>query len=468
MAEQSPQVLPVSCWARTMTAAADLGDARRDRRFAEVLATLAKAPELSIPQACGGWGATKATYRFLSNPHMDTDELRASLVEAVVQACAGRSRIYAVQDTTYFNFSTLRETSGLGPIGATSAKGLCGLITHSTLALDVHGTPLGLLDQFTYARDLEKKPARALKRAPIEQKESGRWLNAVRAVRECFARLPAPSRPEVVHVMDREGDIHELFAAFATQGDPFIVRCNQNRRVVGPGYAHDAVAAAPRLGCGTVRVPRRGARQARTATVEYRATKVELDPSCPSHPDRRPLSLTLVEVRDVEALEGVEVLCWRLWTSETVETLAQAKAVAAAYALRWRIEDVHLTLKSGCKAEDLQLETAERLKRALLLYTAVAVRVVALRDLSRQQPDAPCTVLLDEDEWRVLWIKIHGCRPTAKTPTPTLREAALWIGRLGGHLNRRRDGPPGVRTLWRGLQTLEIMLVGYRAAQKLL
>jgi hypothetical protein len=452
-----------------MTSAADLGDARRDRRFADVLATLARAPELSIPQACGGWGATKATYRFLSNPHMDTEELRASLVEATVQACAGRSRIYAVQDTTYFNFSTLCETTGLGPIGATSSKDLCGLITHSTLALDAHGTPLGLLDQFTYARDPEKKPARALKRAPIEQKESGRWLNAVRAVRECFARLPAPSRPEVVHVMDREGDIHELFDAFAMHGDRFIVRCNQNRRVAGPGYAHDAVAAAPLLGRGTVRVPRRqGARQARTATLEYRATRVELDPSCPSHPNRRRLPLTLVEVREVEAPEGVKALRWRLWTSEAVETLVQVKAVAAAYALRWRIEDVHLTLKSGCKVEDLQLETAERLQRALVLYSAVAVRVVALRDLSRQQPDAPCTVLLDEDEWRVLWLKIHRRTPTAKTPTPTLREAVLWIGRLGGHLNRRRDGPPGVRTLWRGLQTLEIMLVGYRAARQLL
>ena len=54
-----------------------------------------------------------------------------------------------------------------------------------------------------------------------------------------------------------------------------------------------------------------------------------------------------------------------------------------------------------------------------------------------------------------------------KKPLPaerlTIRQAVLWIARLGGHLNRKRDGMPGVRTLWRGLQALSLLVAGFRA-----
>ena len=42
------------------------------------------------------------------------------------------------------------------------------------------------------------------------------------------------------------------------------------------------------------------------------------------------------------------------------------------------------------------------------------------------------------------------------------------IGRLGGHLNRKRDAMPGVRTLWRGLQALSLLVAGFRAGQRVL
>ena len=101
----------------------------------------------------------------------------------------------------------------------------------------------------------------------------------------------------------------------------------------------------------------------------------------------------------------------------------------------------------------------------MVLYSAVAAQLLALRDLARMEPNAPCTTMLSDDAWKALWLHIHQKKLTAKVPVPTIRQAVLWIGRLGGHLNRKRDGMPGVRTLWRGYRDLSFLVLGYRLAR---
>ena len=98
------------------------------------------------------------------------------------------------------------------------------------------------------------------------------------------------------------------------------------------------------------------------------------------------------------------------------------------------------------------------------MYTSVAARIVALRDRAQQEPDAPATVLLSEDECAVLVAKFGTGRAVLRL---TLGQAVLWIGRLGGHLNRKKDGMPGVRTLWRGLRDLTLLVEGWRVARRL-
>ncbi|MCE9532489.1 MAG: hypothetical protein K8T89_15415 [Planctomycetes bacterium] len=95
----------------------------------------------------------------------------------------------------------------------------------------------------------------------------------------------------------------------------------------------------------------------------------------------------------------------------------------------------------------------------------MAVRILTLRDLARQEPDTPCTAILSDDAWKAMWIHVNKKRLTANTPIPTVKQAILWIGRLGGHLNRKRDGMPGVRTLWRGWRDLTLLVAGYRLAR---
>jgi hypothetical protein len=123
-----------------------------------------------------------------------------------------------------------------------------------------------------------------------------------------------------------------------------------------------------------------------------------------------------------------------------------------------------LVLKSGCRVEALQLETWDRLEKAVTVNAAMAARIVSLRDLARETPEAPATQMLESDEVDALVAHFGG---EMKPSELTIGQALLWIGRLGGHLNRKRDGMPGVRTLWRGLHDLTLLVAGFRAARNL-
>ena len=123
------------------------------------------------------------------------------------------------------------------------------------------------------------------------------------------------------------------------------------------------------------------------------------------------------------------------------------------YTLRWLIERYHYTLKSGCQLEELQLETADRIKRAFVTYSLVAWRLLWLTYQSRLEPDTSCECILTTDEWQALACHHLGQGEPPVKP-PTLSEAVRMLARLGGFLARRGDGVPGVKTIWRGFSRL--------------
>ena len=447
----------VDLWAASTFGSAELPDARLNDRLVRIGAILAGHPTDSLPQACANIAEAKAAYRFIENERVQVALLQPAIVKATARACAGKTEILVVQDTTTFNYSTLNKTSGLGPIGDSGCKAR-GLLCHSALAIDTQGIPLGMLHQKVWARDpLERHKSERRTELSIEDKESRKWLDGIQGARAAFTHILPAHRPRLIHVMDREGDIHEVFQEIADSPDGAVIRCMRNRVTGHPlRYAHQAVRDAPLLGTTVVDVPRKPGHPKRKASVELRACRVRLTPDASKYPERKALELTLVEVWEAHPpADAIEPLHWLLWTTQTVTTCIEAQAVVALYKFRWRIEDVHFSLKSGCGIEKLQLETAERLEKLITLFTPVAVRIVTLREQARIQPDAPCTTVLSELEWRSLWTYLEKKRPAPTQAPPSLKQATLWIGRLGGHLGRKGDGMPGVRALWRGFRDLE-------------
>jgi hypothetical protein len=165
------------------------------------------------------------------------------------------------------------------------------------------------------------------------------------------------------------------------------------------------------------------------------------------------VTLWAVQVQEVDPPTDVTPIAWLLLTTVAVETVDDAIERVQWYSCRWGIEVWHRVLKSGCRIEERQLASGERLQRCLTLYSVIAWRIFYATMLARAVPEMPCSVLLELDEWQALYCAIHHC-PTPPEEPPSLDQAVRWIAQLGGFVGRRRRDQPGTETLWRGLQHL--------------
>jgi hypothetical protein len=424
------------------------------------LATCAERPNDAIPHAAGSWGQATGIYRFLANQRVQPAALQQGLTSDTARQCLDQPTVLVVQDTTSLHLTGCHVLPELGPIG--SGNLAQGVLLHSPLAFTEQGAVLGVLGLQIWARP-------AGNAVGPEAKESGTWLQGIDQARQVVWETAwaagAAAPPRLLHRMDREGDVSEVLQWVEEVGESAIIRCVQNRRVEAPlRLAHAAVRAQPVLGRVTITVPRSHGKPARTATVERRALTTTLRPDRAQYPHAWPLTWTLVEVWEPHPAPEHEALHWLLWTREPATTLTEGQEVVRKYPCRWPIEEYHLTLKSGGRIEALRLESWDSVAKAIVMYTSVAARMVALRDRAQQEPNAPATVLLSEDECAVLVAKFGQGRAVLRL---TRGQAVLWIGRLGGHLNRQRDGMPGVRTLWRGLRDLTLLVEGWRVARRL-
>jgi hypothetical protein len=174
-----------------------------------------------------------------------------------------------------------------------------------------------------------------------------------------------------------------------------------------------------------------------------------------------PLQCTAVRVWEATAPDTGERLEWILLCDTKVEHFAQAHACALQYSTRWLIEEYHKAIKTGLGAERLQLESAERLFAAIAIMSVVALRLIELRERLRRHPDAEAA------QSGLSPLELEVVRQKSGRTLRTVREVALAIGRLGGHLNRTRDGLPGWQTLWHGMNTLHAVVEGVLIAYRL-
>lgn len=451
--------MPAATWAMTEVGAAQLGDPRRTRRVATLLSALAERPGAGISAACATPAATKAAYRCVANPAIRSEALLQAHIAATTERLRGETTILALQDTTPLDFTAHRALVGAGPLAYPDQRGLW---LHTVLAASVVGTPLGVLDQHAWTRDAATVGTREQRRhRPTAEKESQRWLDAQTATRQVV-----PAEVAVLTVADREADIFELFALERPARTDLLIRATHNRRVAEEArHVWKAVEAAPVGEVVPVAVGRRADRPPREAWLTLRWTPVTLLPPR-HHPQRAtlaPVPLVAILAEEPRPPAGEAAIRWLLLTTLPVAAGEAALECVRAYARRWLVERYHYALKSGCRIEDLQLRTIDRVERALALYAIVAWRLLWLTYLARNSPEQPCTVALSPAAWQVLYRTRY---PTAALPTqpPPLGQAVRWIARLGGFQDRAGDGDPGVKVLWRGLRRLEDLTVGWQLA----
>ena len=447
--------MSLQTWAVEELSQADFGDERLTKRFIRLVKDLAEQPEASVPQASGDWATTKATYRFWNNKQVTPEAIRAAHRNSTIQRIQAEPMVLAIQDTTSLNFQSHPVTQGIGPI---DAKGTSGLFVHSVLTVTAQGVPLGLVHQQVWARDPEEKgKSKKRKQLPISEKESQRWLDSLQATQSAVQE-----GARIITIADREADIYDLFALPRATNMDLLIRANYDRRIQVDneeiGKLWDRVQQTPVQGTVTLHLDHKPGQKAREVELTLRSVKLSIMPAVSDpkglHASHEPIPLTAILVREEQPPEGETPLCWLLLTTLQVETFQQAAQCVRWYRYRWLIERYHFVLKSGCRLEELQLETAQRLERALATYCIVAWRLLWLTYQERETPDASCELALQTHEWQALYASIHHTPMVPSTP-PCLREAVRWIAQLGGFLARKSDGEPGLQTIWRGLRRLD-------------
>jgi hypothetical protein len=449
----------------------ELGGAFPDRRLkarlAKILDDLSRRIGGTLPAACQDWAATKAAYRFFSNPRVDEGVILAGHFAATASrfaATAGPTLV--LHDTTEFSFQR-KCPAAIGRLtllkGRHATVTLCGLLMPSSLVLTPRGVPLGLAAVKFWTRE-KFKGTNALKRKvnptriPIEQKESVRWLENLKRSTEL---LGEPDR--CVHVGDREADIFELFCAAREARTHFLVRtCVDRLAGEGGTTVSQLMEREPVRGDHEVEV-RDDRGRASTARVDLRFCRMTVRP--PIGKERRypSLSLTVLHADERGTPEGREPIRWRLLTDRPVDDLASAVEKLDWYAHRWKAETYHKVLKSGCQAERSRLRTAERLTNLLAVLCVVAWRVFWLTMTSRAKPEAPAEAALTEAEVTILDRLAGGASPPER---PTVSHYLVAIARLGGYLARSKDPPPGNMVVWRGLTRLMDIHLGFELSRR--
>ena len=451
-------------WIDEELAGSQFRDLRLGQRLRTLMTQLAGAVGAPIPLACQDWANTKAAYRFLSNPDVSEREILDGHFHATAsRAAAVEGPVLVLQDTTEFSFQRTRPEA-IGAIGyAPSRRGddgrfrlhtVCGLLMHSSLAITQEGLPLGLAAIRFWSRAKFKGSA-ALKRhvnptrVPIEAKESMRWLANMQAA---TMLLGAPDR--LIHIGDRENDIYEFFCATQEAGTHFLVRTCVDRLAGSGGHtiaaemAEVAVAGHHRveIGDGT------------TAEIALRYKRVHVLPPIGKQKRYPALDLTIIHAQEETAPDDRPAIDWKLITDLPVASAADAVRMLRWYGMRWKIEIFHKILKSGCRAEEARLRTAERLVNLIAVFCILAWRLFWMTMINRAAPRASPRLALANDE--VALLDRLASRSPPGGPAYVLTDYLTQIARLGGYLARAHDPPPGNTVMWPGWARLMDIKLG--------
>jgi len=456
----------IADWAREELSAMELGDERLDTRSVELLSALGKQPNLSIPAACKGRAEVKAAYAFFDNSKVTFEKVLEPHYARTRERMAEQDVVLLVQDTTEIDVTRPEQDV----VGAGDLDGCRrGFLLHVLHAFTAGGTPLGTAWAEVWNRTegvwhgsaAEKR--RKKRQTPIEAKESMRWLTGLHKARAVAQALPGV---RCVCVADSDADIYELFSEpRGEQPVHWLIRGCQDRALADAGgnRLRDEVLATPVLYEVEVIIrghqaktaaenrARRLNRVTRQAKVEVRAKTVTLRP--PRRPDRQlpPVTVNVVIVREPSPPRGELPIEWLLVTTLPVDTLDQVQMVVEYYCVRWGIEVLFRTLKSGCRVERRRFEHIDRVLPCLAMYLIVAWRTLFVCQLGRQCPDLDCEAVFETAEWKAVWVAVNHKKPPQHAPR--LQEMVRMVASLGGYIERR-NSEPGVQTMWTGMQRM--------------
>lgn len=451
---------------QAMLGHAELGDRRRSARLVTTFEQMRRHPGGTLPDKLSSPADLKALYRLCGCGSVTHRALVAAMRNYTLERISNHhGPVLVVHDATELDYTSLKSLAGeLGQIGKGTHR---GYLCHNVIALDAStGEVLGLLDQILHCRDEVPKGETLTELRNRETRESLLWVKGTE-------HLPRDTR--LVDVTDQGASTFEFLEHETKSGRRFVVRNGKVRKVYGghepdgpKEYLKEYVQSLPELGRFRMDIQAQKGRKARKqAEFAIRGGPILLLPphAKHGHHGNDPLPLHVVYVAEVSPPpKGEKPIDWMLLTNEPVHDEDDAWRVVEWYERRWVIEEYHKAMKTGCRIEDFQFTTVERLQPAIALLSGVALTLLNLRDASRR-PDASTRravtlFALEYVEVLSFW------RYRKLRCDLTIHDFFFALARLGGHQNRKSDRRPGWLVLWRGWMKLQYMLDGYLVVKR--
>jgi len=453
-------IASASAWADQQWGGLDLGDERLNRRAAEIGARMAADPQASLPRQMQTQALLASAYRLLNHRQITLEQLMAPHRAETLRLAGQQAVVLLVEDTTELDYTAHRAKAGLGPIG--NGRGQ-GLLLHSTLAVVPDSRQvLGLAHIQAVLRVRHDKS----KKWPASPEGAVWQVSAEQTGRP-------PAGVTWVHVSDSGSDIYQYLATCRALGKHFVVRACRNRVLLATEsepagsdvvqHLLDHARSLPPAAASsyTITVPAHDKQPARQATIVQAWTQVVVAPPVQAPAPIRahgPLTVWLLRAWEPDPPPEVkEAVEWVLLCSLPIQDLADAQRCIAWYSCRWLCEDYHQCLKTGCRIEKRQLDDGADIERLLGFLAPIAVRLLQLRQAARRAPDEAATTVFEP-----LLVQVLAQRYHLDWRAVSLEQFYRHVAMLGGYLGRRRDGPPGWRTLWHGWRYLSDLTDGAR------
>lgn len=437
-------------WASKELEGANLGHERFRRNAIKTLTRLGENPGLSFSAACGP-SVRKSANRLFSSSDID---LQRGHVEQTVQRCGGCALILALEDTTDVNYDSHKDKKGMGHLGG--PRDTRGINIHSVLCLSEQGEPLGLIGQYIWAPPKSKSKVEGtyMRKLPIEDKESMKWIRLMRDVNEAFV----DKKNRILVVADREGDFYEHFSEPRKANVELLVRGSHLKRKIIFEGQKCKVMDLPHLVAAQhtykMTIQRQKEREEREAEIEVRYGKITYPPTVGKKGATIILHFVHAAETNYTAEDKIE---WYLFTSMVIENFEQARQLIEFYGKRWAIERFHYILKTGLKIEKIQIDTFGRLKNALELYSIVAWRILWLAYVGKVKPQTQAAEVFEQQQIEIL-------ENLNQKKILTVKDFLLALGRLVGFQTSKKQPVPGEKLLWQAYGQLTQIQRGFQLA----
>lgn len=456
-------------WVESEFETLNLGDHRLNRRAISVTEGLGLAPGRTIPQAFLSRSEIKATYNLFDNALVSAEKLLAPHIEKTVERIKEYPVVLLLSDTSEIDYSSKKTMEGKERLSNKKE----GLWLHATIAVTPERLTLGIVDANFWSRSPEVAEDSSTYRtsrdkAPIEEKESYRWLQSY--VKSCDIARDA-TETQVINITDREGDIIEIFEAAMEEKKKgehanFIIRSQHDRIIEEEDSERKEVnrklrqrlRESPPLGEIEFTIPPTEKRKGRKVKQQIKALAVTLKPKG----KRLKIKVNAIMAIEENPPEGEDPLVWIFITDLLITDFECVVKVIRYYLCRWEIELFFKVLKSGCKIEERQLQTTERMKNLISIFMVLSWRVMFTMMLGRVCSDMSAGDLFESAEWKSVCKILDRKKALPRSP-PRLGDFIIMVAILGGYVPGKETAPPGVKVMWKGMARMIDFAIAWEA-----